>query len=224
MFILVLPVFSQTKDAKAIALLDEVSAKTKSFKTIRADFSYTMENKQAKIKEEKTGTLTLSGDKYRLKASGQEVICDGKLIWTYMKESNEVQINDLDSKDDALTPSKLLSSYNANYKSRILKDRPSKDADEETIELIPNVIKNFTKAILVVDKAKKQVRTFMLFDKSGNTFTYKITKYQTDIPVPTSDEIGFLANKFNEMVANSPFLESTILPIGDGMTVAVKIG
>lgn len=187
MFILVLPVFSQTKDAKAIALLDEVSAKTKSFKTIRADFSYTMENKQAKINEEKTGTLTLSGDKYRLKASGQEVICDGKLIWTYMKESNEVQINDLDSKDDALTPSKLLSSYNANYKSRILKDRPSKDADEVTIELIPNVIKNFTKAILVVDKAKKQVRTFMLFDKSGNTFTYKITKYQTDIPVPTSD-------------------------------------
>jgi outer membrane lipoprotein-sorting protein len=187
MFILILPVFSQTKDIKAIALLDEVSAKTKSYKTIRADFSYTMENKQAKINEEKTGTLTLSGDKYRLKASGQEVICDGKLIWTYMKESNEVQINDLDSKDDALTPSKLLSSYNANYKSRILKDRPLKDANEVTIELIPNVIKNFTKAILVVDKVKKQVRSFMLFDKSGNIFTYKITKYQTDIPVPVSD-------------------------------------
>jgi outer membrane lipoprotein-sorting protein len=187
MFILVFPIFSQTKDTKAIALLDEVSAKTKSYKTIRADFSYTMENKQAKINEEKTGTLTLSGDKYRLKASGQEVICDGKLIWTYMKESNEVQINDLDSKDDALTPSKLLSSYNANYKSRILKDKPSKDADKVTIELIPNVIKNFTKAILVVDKVKKEVRSFMLFDKSGNTFTYKITKYQTDIPLPASD-------------------------------------
>ena len=129
MFLLVLPVFSQTKDTKAIALLDEVSAKTKSYKSIRADFSYTMENKQAKINEEKTGTLTLSGDKYSLKTAGQEVICDGKLIWTYMKESNEVQINDLDTKDDALTPSKLLSSYNANYKSKILKDRPSKDAE-----------------------------------------------------------------------------------------------
>jgi predicted O-methyltransferase YrrM len=30
--------------------------------------------------------------------------------------------------------------------------------------------------------------------------------------------------KFNEMVANCPSLESTILPIGDGLTVAVKIG
>ncbi|MGA2824291.1 MAG: outer membrane lipoprotein carrier protein LolA [Bacteroidales bacterium] len=187
MMILVLPVFSQTKDTKAIALLDEVSAKTKSYKSICADFSYTMENKQAKINEVKTGTLTLSGDKYRLKAAGQEVICDGKLIWTYLKESNEVQINDLDNKDEALTPSKLLSSYNANYRSKILKDRSAKDPNEATVELIPNIIKNFTKAILVVDKIKKQVKSFILYDKNGNIFTYKITKYQTDLPVTAAD-------------------------------------
>ena len=187
MTILVLPVFSQTKDLKAIALLDEVSAKTKSFKSIRAEFSYTMENKAAKINEVKTGTLTLSGDKYRLKAAGQEVFCDGKMIWTYLKESNEVQINDLDNKDEALTPSKLLSSYNANYKSRILKDHSATDPNEVTLELIPNVIKNFNKAVLIVDKNKKQVKSFILFDKSGNVFTYKITKYQTDMPVTAAD-------------------------------------
>jgi outer membrane lipoprotein-sorting protein len=201
MVMLVLPVFSQTKDTKAIALLDEVSAKTKSYKSIHADFSYTMENKQAKVNEEKTGTLVLSGDKYRLKTVGQEVICDGKLVWTYIKESNEVQINDLDTKDDAMTPSKLLSSYNANYKSRILKDRGAKDPNEVTIELIPNVNKNFTKAVLVVDKIKKQVKSFMLFDKSGNTFTYKITKYQTDLPVNT-EEFTFDKSKFPGVEVN----------------------
>ena len=185
--ILVLPGFSQTKDAKAIALLDEVSAKTKSYKSIKADFSYTMENKAAKINEVKTGTLTLSGDKYRLKAAGQEVICDGKMIWTYLKESNEVQINDLDNKDESLTPSKLLSSYNSNYKSKILKDHSATDPNEVTVELIPNVIKNFFKAVLVVDKVKKQVKNFILYDKSGNVFTYKITKYQTDLPVTPAD-------------------------------------
>jgi outer membrane lipoprotein carrier protein len=184
---MVLPVFGQTKDTKAIALLDEVSARTKSYKSIKADFSYTMENKAAKINEVKTGTLTLSGDKYRLKASGQEVICDGKMIWTYLKESNEVQINDLDAKDESLTPSKLLSSYNSNYKSKILKDRSATDPNEVTIELTPNVIKNFIKAVLVVDKVKKQVKSFILYDKSGNIFTYKITKYQTDFPVTAAD-------------------------------------
>lgn len=187
MMMMVLPVFSQTKDTKTIALLDEVSAKTKSYKSIRAEFSYTMENKQAKINEVKTGSLVLSGDKYRLKAAGQEVICDGKIIWTYLKESNEVQINDLDAKDESLTPSKLLSSYNASYKSRMLKDHSATDPNEATIELIPIVIKNFTRAVLTVDKIKKQVKTFMLYDKSGNIFTYKITKYQTDLPVAAGD-------------------------------------
>ena len=188
--------YSQSKDQKAIQLLDEVSQKTKSHKSIKADFSYTMENKQAKINEVKTGSLLISGEKYRLTAAGQTIYCNGKTIWTYIKESNEVQINDVDTKEDALTPSRLLSSYNNNYKSRILKkDKSQTDPNTESVELIPNTIKNFTKAILVVDKVKKQVKSFILFDKSGNTFTYKVTNYQTDIPVTTAD-FSFEASKF----------------------------
>jgi outer membrane lipoprotein-sorting protein len=188
-------VFSQAKDSKASLLLDEVSQKTKSHKSIRADFSYTMENIQAKINEVKTGSLLISGEKYRLTAAGQTVICNGKTIWTYINESNEVQINDVDAKEDAMTPSRLLSSYNSNYKSKIIKDKAQSDPAVESIELIPNTVKNFTNAILVVDKNKKQVKSFILFDKNGNTFTYKVTNYQTDIPVTNAD-FSFEASKF----------------------------
>lgn len=172
---------------KATQLLDEVSAKTKTYKTIKADFTYSMENKQAKINESKTGVLLLSGDKYKLTAAGQVVICDGKTVWTYLKESNEVQVNNLENKDDALTPSKLLTSYDKNYKATIIKDKNNTDPNAESIELVPNVQKNFTKAILTVDKIKKQVKGFQLFDKSGNIFTYKVTKFQTDVPTTPSD-------------------------------------
>ena len=178
--------FGQGKDQKAIALLDEVSTKTKAYKSIKADFSYTMVNDKAKINEEKTGSLLISGDKYKMVAAGQTIFSDGKTIWTYIKESNEVQVNSLDNKDDALTPSKLLTSYNANYKSRIIKDKNA-DPGTETIELIPNTVKNFTRAILGIDKVKKQVKSFTIFDKSGNTFTYKISKFQTDLPVTPAD-------------------------------------
>ena len=61
----VISVYSQ-KDQKASDLLDQVSAKTKSYKSIKADFSYKMENAKAKINEEKQGTLLLSGDKYKI--------------------------------------------------------------------------------------------------------------------------------------------------------------
>jgi outer membrane lipoprotein carrier protein len=184
--------FSQGKDPKAIALLEEVSAKAKASKSIKVDFSFTMENTKAKINEEKTGSLLVSGDKYKMSAAGQTIMCDGKTVWTYIKESNEVQVNALEAQDDAMTPSKLLTSYNSNYKSKIIK---STDPAIESIELIPNIIKNITKAILGVDKAKKQVTSFKLFDKSGNIFTYKIKTYQTNTPVTTAD-FSFDAAKF----------------------------
>lgn len=176
--------FGQGRDAKATALLAEVSRKAKACKSIKTDFSYTMENTKAGINEEKTGTLLISGDKYRMTAAGQTVICDGKTIWTYIKESNEVQINALENKDDALTPSKLLTSYNANYKSKIVK---SSDPAIENVELIPNAGKNITRAILGIEKATKQVKSFTLFDKSGNTFRYRIKSYVTDTPVTDAD-------------------------------------
>jgi outer membrane lipoprotein carrier protein len=180
-------VFAQVKDQKAITLLDEVSAKTKTYKSMKADFSYTMENKQANINEEKKGTLLVSGDKFKLSIAGQIVISDGKTSWTYIQESNEVQINSPDSKDDALTPSKLLSSYNENYKSRIIKDKNQNDPSVETLELIPNKVKNFTKAILSIDKTLKQVKSFALYDKNGNIFTYKVTKFTVDVPISPAD-------------------------------------
>lgn len=195
--ITLLSLFAMTLNAqsKATQLLDEVTAKTKTYKTIKADFTYTMENKQAKINESKSGVLLVSGDKYKLTASGQIVICDGMTVWTYLKESNEVQVNNLENKDDALTPSKLLTSYNKNYKATIIKDKENTDPNAESIELIPNVEKNFTKAVLTVDKVKKQVKGFKLFDKSGNIFTYKVIKFQTDVPTTPSD-FTFEATKY----------------------------
>ncbi len=184
--------FSQSKDIKASALLEEVSKKATSFKSIKVDLSYTMFNAKAKINEEKTVTLLVSGDKYKMSAAGQTILCDGKTIWTYIKESNEVQVNALENKDDALTPSKLLTSYNSNYKSKIIK---SNDPTAESVELIPNTNKNFTRAILEIDKAKKQIKSFALYDKSGNVFTYKVKTYITDSPVTDAD-FTFDAKKF----------------------------
>lgn len=182
------------KDQKASDILDQVSSKTKAYKSIKADFAYKMENAKAKINEEKQGTLLLSGDKYKMQASGQTVICDGKTIWTYMPESNEVQVNSLDNKDEALTPSKLLSNYNTNFKSKIITDKNA-DLNLVKIELVPNTVKNFNRAVITVDKSKFQVKSFTIYDKNGNIFTYTITRFLTDLPVTAAD-FTFDSKKF----------------------------
>eukprot|EP01031_Cornospumella_fuschlensis_P049255 gene49255-60296_t len=41
----------------------------------------------------------------------QQVICDGKTVWAYLKESNEVNVYDYDETEDELSPNKVFDFY-----------------------------------------------------------------------------------------------------------------
>lgn len=167
-------------DTKATTILNEVSAKTKSYKTIQIDFTYTMENKKEKINEKFTGSLYSKGDKYKLTVARQDVICDGKTVWTYLKDANEVQINNAGNDDDSFTPTKLLSNYTKDYKSKFIEEK----GNTQVIELYPIAKgKSFTKVKLSIDKTKKQIQQFVIYDRGGSIFTYNVNKFLTDLPI-----------------------------------------
>ena len=171
--------FAQT-DKKATAILDEVSVKTKAYKTIKVEFTYAMDNAKQKIHDKFKGTLLSKGDKYKLTAAGQDVISDGKTVWTYLKDTKEVQINSIGEDDDAFTPTKLLSGYNKDFKSKFIEEK----GNEQFIELYPlKKGKSFTKVQLTIDKNKKQISKFVIYDRNGSTFTYLVDKFVTDQPI-----------------------------------------
>ena len=167
-------------DKKATAILDEVSVKTKAYKTIKIEFTYAMDNAKQKIHDKFKGTLLSKGDKYKLTAAGQDVISDGKTVWTYLKDTKEVQINNVGEDDDAFTPTKLLSGYNKDFKSKFIEEK----GNEQLIELYPlKKGKSFTKVQLTIDKTKKQISKFVIYDRNGSTFTYLVDKFVTDQPI-----------------------------------------
>src|SRR6476619_1538687 len=86
--------FSQTtglgkSDPDAKKILDNVSAKFKTYKTAVARFSLKIENSSGKVLGTKTGVVNMKGSKYRVSVSGQEIYSDGSNIWTYDKTANE---------------------------------------------------------------------------------------------------------------------------------------
>jgi outer membrane lipoprotein carrier protein len=176
-------------DKKAENILNSVTAKTKSYKTISISFTYTMENTKKKIKDSYSGTLLSKGDKYKLNISKQEVICDGKTVWTFLKDANEVQISEVEPNDDSFTPTKLLTNYTKDYKSKFIEEK----GNTQVIELYPlKKGKSFTKVQLTVDKTKLQVMKFVIFDKNGSTFTYAISKFTPDLTIADKE---FVFNK-----------------------------
>lgn len=168
-------------------ILKEVSEKTKAFSSIRITFTYNMDNPSAKVHESETGTLLVKGDAYRLDIAGQKVICDGKTVWTYIAESKEVQINAVEENENVLTPTRLLTSYSKDYKSKLTGETSKDGRAQYVISLKPNADKSFTQVELNVDKELYRITRIAIQDKSGNTFTYLVNKFDTNVPVNDSD-------------------------------------
>ena len=69
----------QAQDAKkAKELLDEVSAKVKSYNNIVIDFKYSLHNPKENINQESKGNVALDGNLYNLNFMGVTKIFDGK--------------------------------------------------------------------------------------------------------------------------------------------------
>lgn len=175
-------------DQKAKAILDEVSAKTKSYKTIVSSFVYSVEGKDKKVSDKQEGNIWLKGSKYKVEIAGQVIICDGKTIWTYLKESNEVQINSVENREseDKITPSNMFTMYEKGFKYEFVKEEPKGGETAQIIKLFPldPKKKSYHTATVTINKGKKQVQTMKINGKDGNTTTYMLKKLtpNTDLP------------------------------------------
>jgi len=97
-------------------LLDEVSTKIASFETMTFEFDYVLENRQENIKQETNGSVTVSGDRYKLLFLGAEQLFDGKKTYTVVPENEEITITSIEETEDiGINPSKLLYFYKEGY-------------------------------------------------------------------------------------------------------------
>jgi outer membrane lipoprotein carrier protein len=163
-------------DPDAKKLLDEVSAKVKSYKAIQGTFTLKIEDAQGNPEGSKKGTVYVKGSKYRVVITGQEIFCDGKNVWTYDKSSNEVTITKYDPSVTTMTPQKLLSNfYDKDFLYKLNGEQKIGNRLVQEIEMTPiDKTKNFYKIYLYIDKAKKTIYSGKMLDKNGNRYLYTI--------------------------------------------------
>jgi outer membrane lipoprotein-sorting protein len=175
------------KDPKAKAILDKMSTKNKAYTSITLYFEYKLENKAEGIDETQKGKGILKGDKYRLELGGQEVICDGKTIWTYLKEAKEVQISEVSPGDEnsesLLDPRNFFTLYEKGFKYVKDADTKRNNKDVYSIKLYPEkpASKPFHTVMLYIEKASNDLIAMEVKMKDGNIFTYEITKFEPNV-------------------------------------------
>ena len=171
-------------DKEAEELLSRIIDKTASYDNFKAQLSYTMVNKEMDIDEKKTGFIYVSKDKYRIEMEGQVIICDAKTIWTYLKDSQEVMVSNVEDNDESISPTKILTTYNEEYKAKFDPDSKYKNSDIKAINLKPNDGKQFEQMTLVVNQNSLSLERFSVFDKNGNVFTYHIIDLTPNMDLP----------------------------------------
>ena len=178
--------FAQT-DEKAKVILAEVSKKYRSFDVIKTEFTYTLDNPQAKVKETQTGTLysKTKANKFKVVLKAQELVSDGKNQWTYLKADKEVQLSEVDNSSDAMNPARLFTIYEKGFKFLFTGDSKSKAGKTiHNIELTPlDSKRSYFKVKLQIDKASKQITQAIIFDKNGNRYTYSIKAFVPNVKV-----------------------------------------
>ncbi|RIV27855.1 outer membrane lipoprotein carrier protein LolA [Fibrisoma montanum] len=177
---------SAQKDKRAQDILDAMSKKYKALKSYQAAFTYTSAGGGAS--ETLKGDLTVKDAKFRLNLGGQEVFNDGKTMYTYIKESNEVNVQDYDgSATNELNPTQIYTIYKRGFDYRFLKEQKQGGRTLEVIELKPNRDKSQIASIQIsVDKADKSVRNWVIINKDGKRTTYNITKFAPNVNVTDS--------------------------------------
>ena len=164
-------------DPNAKKILDAVSAKFKSFKSVQSNFSLKIENAANKIMGNKSGTVFMKGTKYRIKVVGQDIFCDGSNVWTVDAAAKEITLTRLDPSNNTITPQKLFTNF---YDKDFLYKLNSDAKGIQEIELTPlDKSKMFHKVILFINKAAKTITSTKVFEKAGNRYTYTVSGMNT---------------------------------------------
>jgi outer membrane lipoprotein-sorting protein len=175
-------------DPAAKVILDNVSAKFKTYKTVTAHFTLSITDAGGKIEGVKKGTVYMKGSKYRVNISGQEIYSDGDNIWTYDQSSNEVQITKFDPTANTITPQKMFTNFYDKdflYKLNGVTKKSGKTIQE--IELTPiDKTKTFYKVLVEIDKSSKNIISTKVFEKNGNRYIYTIMDMKINSNIPES--------------------------------------
>jgi len=171
------------QDSDARIILERVAEKTKSYKSIQADFELVIEDRKENIQTFSGGQILLKGNKYKVESMGSIVYFDGKTIWTYTEEFDEVIINEPDSLDDNFisNPAKIFYWYNRDFKYRYVGETLVNDRKMHEIDLYPrNLDQPYSRFKIFIDVDKNILSTIKVSGKDGIDYLISIKNYITN--------------------------------------------
>jgi outer membrane lipoprotein carrier protein len=183
------------EDARSAAdLARDLQRRYEQVRDFSADFEHIYEGGLLGRKVIERGTLVVKkpGMMRWLYTSPEkkEFVSDGRTLWSYIPEDNQVVVSQVAPADEASSPALFLAG-----KGNILRDFrasfatvPAAAPNEVALKLVPTrPQRDYDWLILVVDRASLQIRMLVTTDSQGGTSTFVFTKMRENVGVPDQD-------------------------------------
>ncbi len=165
-------------DPEARRILDNSSEAFRQLESLRASLTITIELPEQPPYEQQS-TVFLKDQQFKLIMEDEEIICDNKSIWRYLRDMNEVQVNDYEPTDDEITPTNIFTIYENDFHYLYAGKVSEGDRSFEEIELAPmDKDKSYFKVKIWVSGEDHLVYKMKVFDKNGSRYTYAIKELE----------------------------------------------
>lgn len=177
---------SKAQDAKAEKIVAATQQKLNQLKSLKANFSVQVINRNGKAQAKQKGNIALKGEQFHITMPDQEIISDGKTVWTILKEAKEVQVSNSDASDEGMTPTKLFTKvYDKHNAYRYLGTRKVAGKLCDVVEMKPQKTGQFTRVELAIDKSH-QIAAGDIFQKDGSHYKYEMSAVSLNPSLPAA--------------------------------------
>ena len=159
----------------ADALIRVLVNQVKSHQNMELKFSYQISPDEKTLIDALKGKAWLQGEAYKIELPEQQTISDGKTIWSYLVDDEEVLVSNATEGTDN-TPLKLLTSLDKNYAATLT----NIDAQGNAVIELANPKGQYKRITLKINAKKTELKNVDIYMEDGSKVMITIEEMKFD--------------------------------------------
>ena len=159
----------------ADALIRVLVNQVKSHQNMELKFSYQISPDEKTLIDALKGKAWLQGEAYKIELPEQQTISDGKTIWSYLVDDEEVLVSNATEGTDN-TPFKLLTSLDKNYAATLT----NIDAQGNAVIELANPKGQYKRITLKINAKKTELKNVDIYMEDGSKVMITIEEMKFD--------------------------------------------
>ncbi len=170
---------AQGEDAKAI--LDKMSARYKAMPGFQISFIQKVMN-EAEVIDRFSGSADVSDGKFVLNFRDQYIYCNGAVLWTYFKESQELTIANFEPEESFINPSNIYDIYKEGFNFEYKRQDNVNGELVHVVELTStDEDSDFTNVIMYIGQKDSYLKAWDLIDYDGIKTSFEVPDFKPDM-------------------------------------------